>query len=66
MKKLNYYACPACGGLTFCTGAAEVSCCGRKLSPLTPRKSGAEERLRVEEVETDWFITSSHPMRKEN
>ena len=24
MKKLNYYACPACGGLTFCTGAAEV------------------------------------------
>ena len=65
-KKLNYYACPACGGLTFCTGAAEVSCCGRKLSPLTPRKSGAEERLRVEEVETDWFITSSHPMRKEN
>lgn len=66
MKKLNYYACPACGGLTFCTGAAEVSCCGRKRSPLTPRKSGAEERLRVEEVETDWFITSSHPMRKEN
>lgn len=66
MKKLNYYACPACGGLTFCTGAAEVSCCGRKLSPLTPRKAGAEERLRVEEVETDWFITSSHPMRKEN
>ena len=29
MKKLKYYACPECGGLTFCTGDAEVSCCGR-------------------------------------
>ena len=34
MKKMTYYACPVCGGLTFCTGAAEVSCCGRKLAPL--------------------------------
>lgn len=66
MKKLNYYACPVCGGLTFCIGAAEVSCCGRKLSPLTPRKAATEEKLQMEEVETDWFITSSHPMRKEN
>ena len=66
MKKLNYYACPVCGGLTFCTGAAEVSCCGRRLSPLSPRKAGADERLQVEEVENDWFITSRHPMRKED
>ena len=66
MKKLNSYACPVCGGLTFCTGAAEVSCCGRRLSPLSPRKAGADERLQVEEVENDWFITSRHPMRKED
>lgn len=66
MKKLNYYACPVCGGLTFCIGAAEVSCCDRRLSPLSPRKAGADERLQVEEVENDWFITSRHPMRKED
>ena len=66
MKKLNYYACPACGGLTFCTGAAEVSCCGRKLAALVPQKAREEEQLTVELVETDWFITSSHPMRKDD
>ena len=66
MKKLNYYACPVCGGLTFCIGAAEVSCCDRRLSPLSPRKAGADERLQVEEVENDWFITSRQPMRKED
>ena len=37
MKKLSYYVCPTCGNLTFCTGQAEVSCCGRKLAALVPQ-----------------------------
>ena len=66
MKKMTYYACPVCGNLTFCTGAAEVSCCGRKLAPLEPRKAREEEKLTVEGVENDWFVTGDHPMRKED
>lgn len=66
MKKLSYYVCPTCGNLTFCTGQAEVSCCGRKLAALVPQKAREEEQLTVELVETDWFITSSHPMRKDD
>ena len=66
MKKLSYYVCPTCGNLTFCTGQAEVSCCGRKLAALVPQKAREEEKLTVELVETDWFITSSHPMRKDD
>ena len=66
MKKIRYYACPVCGGLSFCTGEAEVSCCGRTLSPLEPRKAREEEKLTVERVENDWFVTGDHPMRKED
>ena len=66
MKKIRYYACPVCGGLSFCTGQAEVSCCGRTLSPLEPRKAREEEKLTVERVENDWFVTGDHPMRKED
>lgn len=66
MKKLRYFVCPDCGSLTFTSGQAEVSCCGRRLSALEPRKAGEEEKLTVEPVETDWYITGNHPMRKDD
>ena len=66
MKKLKYYVCPTCGGLHMCSGRAEVICCGRKLSPLEPKKAEEGERLTVEEVENDWFITGNCPMRKDD
>ena len=66
MKKLNYYVCPVCGGLSFCTGTPELSCCGRKLTPLQPRKASREEQLLAEPVENDWFIRGDHPMRKDD
>lgn len=66
MKKLNYYVCPVCGGLSFCTGTPELSCCGRKLTPLQPRKASKEEQLLAEPVENDWFIRGDHPMRKDD
>lgn len=66
MKKSKYYVCPVCGNISLCTGNAEVSCCGRKLEKLELRKATQEQKLDIEQVENDWFITSSHPMRKEN
>ena len=66
MKKLRYFVCPSCGSLTFSSGEAEVSCCGRRLTALEPRKAREEEKLRVEAVETDWFVSGDHPMRKDD
>ena len=66
MKKLRYFVCPSCGSLTFSSGEAEVSCCGRRLTALEPRKAREEEKLRVEVVETDWFVSGDHPMRKDD
>ena len=45
MKKSRYYVCPICGNITLCTGNASVSCCGRKLEPLEPRKADDEQKL---------------------
>jgi transcriptional regulator with XRE-family HTH domain len=64
MKKSKYFVCPACGNLTVCTGNAAVSCCGRKLNELKPQKAADEQKLTVEAVEDEWFISSPHPMTK--
>ncbi len=66
MKKAKFYVCPVCGNLTLCTGNASVSCCGRTLEPLEPKKAGEDQKLKVEVIENEWFITSDHPMTKEN
>ena len=66
MKNLNFTVCPTCGNiLTFAMGAA-VTCCGKKLSPLEAVKAPEEDRLSVEVIENDYFISSSHPMTKEH
>lgn len=64
MKKAKYFVCPVCGSVTLTTGEAAISCCGRKLPALEPQKAEAAEKLTVEAVENDWYITSDHPMTK--
>lgn len=64
MKKAVYYVCPACGGITVSTGEAELTCCGRRLSPLTARRPDEDHRLTVEQVEDERLLTSGHPMSK--
>ena len=66
MKKAKFYVCPVCGNLTLCTGNASVSCCGRTLEALDPKKADDTQKLKVEVIENDWYITSDHPMTKEN
>lgn len=66
MKKAKYYVCGTCGSITVSTGNAEILCCSRKLKALIPQKATEEQRLSVEEIENDWFITSDHSMEKDN
>lgn len=66
MKKTRYFVCPVCSSISLSSGNAEISCCGRKLAPLEMKKAAPEERLHAEIVEDEWFITSDHPMEKDN
>lgn len=66
MKKTKYAVCPACGSITLTTGEAEITCCDRKLAALVPKKADAGEKLTVEPVENEWYITSAHAMTKED
>ncbi len=66
MKKLKFYVCPACGNLLAATAEAAVSCCGKKLAPLTPVKVEGAERLSVELIDNEYFVSSPHPMTKEH
>lgn len=66
MKKLKFFVCPACGNLITATGEASVSCCGRRLEALEPRKAEGDERLSAEKVENEYFISSTHEMTKEH
>ena len=66
MKRAKYYVCPVCGGITMTTGQGTLSCCGRTLEALTPRKAAEGEKLSVERVEDEWYVTSSHSMIKDH
>lgn len=66
MKKTRYFVCPDCGSISLSTGNTEISCCGRRLEALEMRKAAPDEKLHVEIVEDEWFISSDHPMEKDN
>ena len=66
MKKLNFYVCPECGNVITAMTEAGISCCGKKLQPLEAVKAPDEERLSVENIENDYYISSDHPMLKEH
>ena len=66
MKKLNFYVCPECGNVITAMTDAGVSCCGKKLKALEPVKASEEEKLSVEVIENDYYISSNHPMVKEH
>ena len=66
MKKLNFYVCPECGNVITAMTETGISCCGKKLQPLEAVKAHDEERLLVENIENDYYISSDHPMLKEH
>ncbi len=66
MKNTKIYVCPVCHNITFCTGTAMVSCCGKKLKEQIAKKAAEEDKLSVQVVEKDWYITTSHPMTKDH
>ncbi|MCQ2442093.1 MAG: helix-turn-helix domain-containing protein [Oscillospiraceae bacterium] len=66
MKHTKFFVCPICGSIVTSTGNATISCCGRPLSALEPQKAAESDKLRCEQVEDEWLITTDHPAEKHN
>lgn len=66
MKKTEFYVCPECGNLISTAGDAAVSCCGRKLEPLEAKKAEPGEKLSVEIIDNEYYVSSDHEMTKEH
>ena len=66
MKKIQFYICPNCGNMITAMIETNLSCCGKKLKPLQLKKAPESERLIVEKIENDFYITANHPMEREH
>ena len=64
MKRIKFYQCPECGNILTATGKAELSCCGRQLSPMTVTPADEKHRLTITDIETEKLLTWAHPMDK--
>lgn len=66
MKRTVFYVCPECGNLVTSTVPPSITCCGRRLQEMVAAKASADEKLQVELIENDFFISSNHEMTKEH
>jgi transcriptional regulator with XRE-family HTH domain len=66
MKKLKFYVCKECGNIITATSDTNVTCCGNRLTALEPRKAEESERLNMEDIGGEWYVSSEHPMTKEH
>lgn len=66
MKKIRFYVCSECQNIITAAADASVTCCGNRLSALVPIDAEEGERLKVENIGGEWYITSAHEMTKEH
>lgn len=66
LKKMKFYACPVCGNLIFSTDAMDLSCCGRKLTELTPKKADEYQKLPMELIDQEWDIHVEHEQSRDH
>lgn len=64
MKRIQFYCCPECGSLLAATGKPEISCCGRRLAPMTVVPADEAHALSVSDIETEKLVRWTHPMDK--
>lgn len=66
MKKIRFYVCRECGNIITATSEAAVTCCGKTLTPEVPQPAPEADRLQLEEIDGEWYVTADHPMTKEH
>lgn len=66
MKRMKFTRCVHCGNIFWSTGGGEISCCGRKLIPLTAQPMDKMHDVQIEEIDNEYFVTFDHEMTKEH
>lgn len=66
MDRIQFYVCPSCGNVMTSITKANVTCCGRVLSPCIPKHSDSQHAIQAQEVEGDIYITLPHAMCKQH
>lgn len=66
MKKIKFYICPNCSNIVTAMTDTTVTCCGKKLKETQPRKAEENEKLNVEIIENEYFVSSEHEMSREH
>lgn len=66
MKRMKFYRCGHCGNIFWSTGGGEISCCGRKLAPLQAQEADAAHKIKMEEIDNEYYVTFPHEMEKEH
>lgn len=66
IKRMKFYVCPSCGNVITNTGNAEISCCGRKLPPLTAKPADSSHRAEIEETDGEYYVAFHHEMKKDH
>ncbi len=66
MKRIKFYHCPECGNVITSTTKAELSCCGRKLTPLEEMPPDPSHMPKVQRIENDYYLTFDHEMTKQH
>lgn len=65
IRRLGFYVCPHCANIISAMGGAEIYCCSKRLSALTPVRAAEGQELDVELMNGEYRISSRHPMAKE-
>jgi transcriptional regulator with XRE-family HTH domain len=66
MKNIRFYICKNCGNIITSFDEMAVYCCGRKIDGNLPVKAEPIEKLMVENIENEWFVSSDREMSKNN
>lgn len=66
IKKLQFYVCPNCGNVITAMTDTTITCCGKKLKAMQPKKPDEGEQLSIEIIDNDYFISSEHEMVREH
>lgn len=64
VKRIKFYVCPNCGNILTALADTSICCCGKKLLPLELRKAEAADKLSVERIENDYYVSTDHEMTR--
>ena len=66
LNNLKFYICNKCGNIMTTIGDIKLYCCDRAVKSTLPVKMADENKLTVEKIENELFVSSNRTMTKED